>query len=376
MELHGIYTVRKLCVICNEKLDTEVYSFDSETPICYSFFESIQPSYFIPYNVYICNKCNTIQNKYLCDLSLLYSVNHIDNFGLVKHNMHIFFANFIVRNTEISGTIEIGACHDYLSRLIINSSDIKNITVIDPSFSGDKTGLPIIDKYFEEYDISTINANTVIMSSVFEHFYYPVDILKKLQASENIQYIYINHPNLDFALENNIHINLTAEHTFYINNDFMTSLFSRFGFEQTNIKHFDNHTICYEFTRNNTINNSINLLNNINIFNEYINNIRKTVEKLNNIVSNNNSSKFYMWPASMHLVPLFINGFNYNKLTALLDNSPNKIGKYFYGYNLLCKNFKDIVETSDENTYIFLGGADNYRKELEISAFKGKLLYI
>jgi fructose/tagatose bisphosphate aldolase len=376
MELLGIYTVRKSCIMCNELLHKEVLQTDCETPICYSFFETIQPSYFIPYNIYICDTCNTVQNKYLCDLSLLYKVNHIDNFGQVKHNMHTFFANFIVSNKDITGTIEIGACHDYLSRLILSSSEIKNITIIDPSFGGDTRDLNIIDKYFEECDILTINANTIIMSSVFEHFYWPLDILKKLQASENIKYIYINHPNLDFAIENNVHINLTAEHTFYINNQCMTHIFSNFGFEQTNIKYFDSHTICYEFTRNNTTLIPMKLKNDINNFNKYIEDIRSTVDKLNNIVCDNEGSKFYMWPASMHLVPLFINGFNYNKLSALLDNSPNKIGKYFYGYNLICKSFKDIIEISDENTFIFLGGADNYRMELNLSTFKGTIVYI
>lgn len=376
MELLGIYTIRKLCIMCNKKLDTEIYPSDCETSICYSFFESIQSSYFIPYNIYMCSNCNTIQNKYLCDLSLLYSVNHIDNFGQVKNNMHTFFADFIVRNKDITGTIEIGACHDYLSRLILDLSEIKNLTIIDPAFNGDTKDLTIIDKYFEEYDISKINANTLIMSSVFEHFYEPLNILKKIQASDNIQYIYINHPNLDFALENNVHINLTAEHTFYINNEFLTNLFRNFGFEQTHIMYFENHTICYEFKRNNIINSSMTLINNIDVFNTYIKNIRQTVNRLNNIINNNENSMCYMWPASMHLVPLFINGFNYNKLSALLDNSPNKIGKYFYGYNLLCKNFKDIIETSDENTFIFLGGADNYRKELDLSLFKGSILYI
>lgn len=376
MELLGIYSIRKNCIICNTSLDKMCYESDSETSICYSFFEKIEPSYFIPYNICICSNCNTVQNKYLCNLELLYKVNHIDNFGQVKHNMHSFFANFITSNKHINGTIEIGACHDYLSRLILNSSEIKNITIIDPSYNGDRTNLNIIDKYFEEYDISKLSANTIIMSSVFEHFYNPVDVIKKIRDSKNIDYIYINHPNLDFALDNNVHINLTAEHTFYINNNFITDLFSNFGFIQTKLEYFENHTVCYEFKRDIDHNSNQILKNNLTLFNNYMKSIKEIVNRINLIMEKEKKCKFYMWPASMHLVPLFINGCNYSKLTALLDNSPNKIGKYFYGYNLLCQNFKEIIQTADKNTYIFLGGADNYRKELDLSQFKGHIIYI
>lgn len=78
----------------------------------------------------------------------------------------------------------------------------------------------------------------------------------------------------------------------------------------------------------------------------------------------------------MHLVPLFIHGFDYSRLIALLDNSPNKIEKIFYGYNLLCKNFKEVIATADKNTLLFLGGAANYRDELDVSLFKGEVIII
>ena len=58
------------------------------------------------------------------------------------------------------------------------------------------------------------------------------------------------------------------------------------------------------------------------------------------------------------------------------DNSPNKIGKYFYGYNILCQSFDKVIQSSNEDTYILLGGAENYRKELNLTNFKGKLYTI
>lgn len=375
MELLGIYSIRQNCIMCSSVLETLTFQKDLQTPICYSFFDSITPSYFIPYNIYICSNCHTIQNKYLCNLSLLYKINHIDNFGIVKHNMHSFFSQFITANNHITGIIEIGACHDYLSRLIRSNSTIQDITIIDPSFTGDTTDLIIVHKYLEDCNLQLYKGNTIVMSSVFEHFYNPLHILDILQKSLSIDYIYINHPNMDFALENHIHINLTAEHTFYINNSFLEKIFNTFGFILQRMELFENHTICYEFKRSSISFTNI-LDNEISAFYKYISTIQHTVKKLNDMMDNNPTMKYYIWPASMHIVPLFINGLQYNRVTALLDNSPNKIGKYFYGYQLVCKSFKDIIQNGDENTCIILGGAPNYKKELDTSTYKGVLVDI
>jgi hypothetical protein len=214
------------------------------------------------------------------------------------------------------------------------------------------------------------------MSSVFEHFYSPLTILEKIQKAKNIEYIYINHPNMDYALTNDVHINLTAEHTFYINNSFLPKILNNYNFELVKEEYFENHTVCYMFKRNNNLIATDSISNNLDSFYNYSKRLKETVEKLNNIMKNDETKKFYMWPASMHLIPLFINGFNYSKITSLLDNSPNKIGKVFYGYDLICESFTEIMNNEDENKVIFLGGASNYKKELDLTNYRGQIIHI
>lgn len=378
-ELLGIYSERKECIFCSQsKTLVELYTTNLRTPICYSFFDTQKTSYFIPYNVQYCNDCRMAQLKYLGKIDLVYQVNHIDNFGKVKHNMHSHFADFIAKNEKIQNTIEIGACHDYLSRLLLNRRNDLEIYIVDPSFTGLKDGLHIIEDYLENIDLTTITCNTLIMSSVFEHFYEPKKILEILQNTKNIEYIYINHPNLDYALENNVHINLTAEHTFYIQNEMLEKLFNVHGFHLTNKNYFENHTICYEFTRNysETSQNYLTDKSKETILFNYINRIKDKINYIHRIIEENPGLNYYLWPASMHLVPLFINGLNYTKFKGVLDNSPNKIGKFFYGYNLECFNFKEIIEKNDANNCIFLGGAPNYIKELNLESYQGKLYFI
>jgi hypothetical protein len=217
------------------------------------------------------------------------------------------------------------------------------------------------------------------MSSVFEHFYSPIKILEILKNSNNIDFIYINHPNMEYAIQNDIHINLTAEHTFYINNNTMEVLFNKYGFILSKKEYFENHTICYEFIRSNK---DINIPQypklSFSYYNNYMARINTRISEINNII-NNKENIYYLWPASMHTIPLFIHGLNYKGIKGFVDNSPNKIGKYFYGYNLECFSFSNIISnpiTNVKNTCLLLGGAENYRKELILNNFIGSVIII
>ena len=76
---------------------------------------------------------------------------------------------------------------------------------------------------------------------------------------------------------------------------------------------------------------------------------------------------FYIWPTSVHSTPLFTFGLDYNKLSGVLDNSPNKIGKYIYGYNLLCSSLNELLRSDEKNVCVFISGAGNYIKELDLT---------
>jgi fructose/tagatose bisphosphate aldolase len=377
-ELHKIYEVRKNCIFCNTSIDT-LLSEDKETPICYSLFDSIQNNIFIPYNIQYCKDCDILQTKYTGALDKIYSTNHIDTYGTVKHNMHSFFANFICSNSKITNTIEIGACHDYLSKLLLKLNNKLEVTIIDPSFIGDSTNINVISDYIENVSITSINANTIILSSVFEHFYSPIKILEILNISNNIDFIYINHPNMEYAIQNDVHINLTVEHTFYMNNNTMEVLFNKYGFILGKKEYFENHTICYEFIRST---NDINIPEYPNLslsyYNNYMSRITKRISEINKILANKDNI-YYLWPASMHTIPLFINGLDYKGIKGFVDNSPNKIDKYFYGYDLECFSFNDIISnpiTNVKHTSLLLGGAENYRKELLLDKFIGSVIII
>ena len=367
MELNSFYSKRIECIFCSSKDLIEVYEKDLQTPLCYSMISEEVPYVFIPYNLQHCKNCFSFQTKYLGNINEVYKINHIDNFGSVKHSMHNAFSDFIVSNSSIKNIIEVGSSHDYLSRLIKEKIDT-NYTIIDPSFTGDSNGLEIVSNYLETTDTSLIDANTILMSNVFEHFYNPLKILDILKQNKNLKYVYINHPDFDYAIENNIYVSLTIEHTFYFENDFIINLFNNYGFKLMKKENFENHTVMFGFERieEYEMKELKNSLQGQNVF-DYLNRLKEKVNTINSIISTNINKDYYFWPSSMHLVPLFINGVSTSNIKGLLDNSPNKIGKLFYGYNLTCYNFKTVIDSSDTNTSIFLGGSPNYRKELMLN---------
>jgi hypothetical protein len=134
----------------------------------------------------------------------------------------------------------------------------------------------------------------------------------------------------------------------------------------TKKRSFETHTTCFEFTRKADIcpPKQLQNQNSLQDIKKYILRLDQKIKNMNAFMNENPDYEFYVWPASMHLTPIFTHGFQTNNIKGLLDNSPNKIGKYFYGYNLPCFSFTEVVKNANEKTCIFLGGSPLYRQEL------------
>ena len=375
-QLNNIYTVRKECIFCkNNDLELLFEEAKYKSSLSLGLYNEKTNGYFMPYNVQVCKTCNTFQNKYIGNLSIIYDNNHVDNFGTTKTKKHQLFSNFILENKNITGFIEVGSCNGVLANNILeNISTPYNI--IEPSYTGDKNGINIIEDYLENVDLTTIHSNTIIMSDVFEHFYNPLDILNKIQDSQNIKYIYFSHPDFDYSIKNNFLTNLNCEHTFLIQHDFLFLLFERYGFKLNKRYDYENYSLFLEFERIELVNTNSQLINKT-LYNDsksFFNNIITIVDNINNFMNENISKKIYIWPSSVHSITLFTYGLKYEKLAGILDNSPNKIGKYLYGYNLLCTSFNDIINSNDSDYCIIIGGAGNYIRELKLNEVSVKYL--
>lgn len=379
-ELYQLYTTRESCIFCEGPNMVELLDGRNVSSMSLSLCANPTPQYLMPYNVLQCLDCNTFQNKYLAKLSIVYGNNHVDVYGSVKSNKHIQFADFITENTNASGFVEVGGCTGALADLILEKRAATKYTIVEPSFQGASDKIQIVSDYFENVDIGKIQANSIIMSDVFEHFYNPLDILRKLRSHANIQYLYLNHPDFDYAVKNGIDMFLNFEHTFLIEHVFLFRQFERFGFSLTRCRNYENNSLFLEFKRQSgdpslclKLQNSVKMTE---FTKAHIRKLQKSVENMNYLMADETKS-FYIWPASIHSIQFFTYGLHYKRLTGVVDNSPNKIGKYLHTYGLKCESFNNLLRTCENaNTVIFITNTGPYAKEIDFSNTKATIIYV
>lgn len=361
------YNFRKECCMCNSNNLESLLNNDLKSQLSLNLHDYKNKNPLIPYNILLCNDCNTTQNKYLGNIQCVYETNHIDSYGITKNKKHNLFKNFIVENDKIKSICEIGSPDGELGNNIISEKNIE-YTIIEYDYKGKLNNkLKIIKSFFEDVNEKEINTDCLIMSDLFEHFYNPILALEKIKKC-NFEYIILNHPEFDHAIENKHCIMLNIEHTFLIEHQYLFKLFNNYGYKLNRRYNYMNFSIFLEFKKTDylekltlfNINTKKNTIN-------FINQIKTIAENINEYINNNKEQDFYIWPCSVHSCTLFLFGLEYKKFKGILDNSPNKIGKYIDGYNLYCSSFNEVIKNTNNNVTIIISGANAYISELNLN---------
>jgi len=374
------FNIRTNCIICNNVLNDTFFTKDLSIPIsCYCNESKDSDNIFIPYNVLTCSNCKTTQTKYLGNLDIIYKFNHADSTGSIMKNLHKYACNILGKYIDnITNITEIGSAKGILSSLVLQEyKKISKYYIIEPQFIGDIIEKQIIiNNFFENVNLEEYSdSNTIIISHVMEHFYNPIDILKKIKENTNIEYFLLIWPDLEHYKDNNIYHVLNTEHTFYIDNNFIKLLFNNFSFEMLEQIKYENHSVIYLFKRNNNLKYQ-KLINENYSINSYFNNLLSRKQDIIDFIKYNkkNNKQICIWPASVHTQFLLMIT-EIKDIEFVLDNSPNKIGKYLYGYNLECKSFENNYNNM-MNAIILNGGCFNKEVIDKINLNKEQILII
>jgi len=354
---------RKSCIWCKSSSLSCLFSEDKTTPVAsYNLSEKEEYST-VNFNIQRCNECNTYQVKYLANPDLLYKKSHALCYSNSLHLQNKAFRDFIFQNTRLKDVVEVGAGNGFLADLLLEKNRLASYTIIDPTYFGNTASRSIIDSFFETVDSNLINQDTLVMSHVYEHFYTPHDVMNKIKDLKTIRNVYINFPNLESFLEI-LHMNvLNLEHSFFVENDFITAVFSNYGFKLVNYYKYDSHAVFFHFERNDMVV-PLSLIHNncdILVYN-FFNRIETSIKLMNERLSTKGDIPVYIWPSSHQTQYLFINGLDYTKIDGLLDNHPSKFNSYLYGYDIVCSSFKELMETTGPALIILNGGC--YNKEI------------
>ena len=356
------HTIRTNCLICDNKLDEDCLKEDKEIPLACYGTDSPNDAIKIPYNVHTCNKCYTSQTKYLGDLDIIYKHNHADSTGELMKTLHKNVLSMLTKYKDnIKSIVEVGASTGLLSDLILANIDtLEKYYIIDPNFFGlEHPKKTVIMDFLENVDYTQYSdANTLIISHVFEHFYKPMEILKKIKENKNLDYFCLVWPDLQYYKNNNNYHLLNTEHTYYVDNNFIIKLMHNNQFEIIERKYYRDHSVIYMFKRNNTLSTQV-LVNEDWKIDSFINKVISNGDRIRSFLETHKEKTKTIWPCSVHTQYLLM----YNpdivpKLNYILDNSPTKINKYLYGYDLKCLSFTDMLSNPD-TCFILNGGVFN-----------------
>ncbi len=351
------YEIRTKCIFCDLTINDTYFKNDLNIFISSNICNDINNiKTTIPYNILICNNCGCYQNKYLGNINLVYNDNHnntvISNIWIEHYKK---FFDFIIDSNKICNDyniLEIGAGNNYVVELFLNNN-YNNYTILEPVITNKINNVKYISGWLEDYANENNNNNDlVILSHVFEHLYVPKDLFKVKS-----KYIALSIPNIPKYLDNFILNFLNIEHTYYFEEEHIISLFNNFQYKLISKKYFDEHSIFLLFEFDSYINQKLykndNIENIYNKFNLYFNKIDNIIKKINYYIDNSNK-KFAIFPANMYIQYLISLGLDTNKISYFYDNNINKLDKYLYGTNIICKNL-DFFIKNNEFEIILLG---------------------
>jgi len=356
---------RVKCIVCGNTDLPVLFEKDKAFPIGNFPVEKGYPCQFIPYNVQICQKCQTAQLKYEGNLDLIYGNNHARAYGSLRNEMDRLFVDFITESGE-THFIEIGAGSGSLANELIIRTRGKYI-VVDPSYWGETDHRVVVPKYVEEVDLSSFKIPNVIMSHVFEHFYEPSRILEILAASD-IQNVYLNFPNLEYCIKEGVNYVLTPEHSFYISTTNLAYLFLKHGYIMKKIQYYNDYAVFFHFSKSSKIKADDNSIDESGFFGEtkkdvrnFYNILNERIWKCKRVISAERKGMIplYIFPCSIHPLFLFAFGLDCKIFNNVLDNNPHKIGKFLYGTNLECLSFNETIRTPERKIILLVGGQFN-----------------
>lgn len=364
---------RTHCIVCNTPLITQFFDTSTDVYVAhYAVEEKGNDTESVPYTICVCETCNTPQLKYLGNPSEIYKLNHADSTGTLMRTLHQN-TNTVLNSIKenVNGIIEIGSAYGVLADIILKDFDTQ-YTIIEPCYKGSIDNKTIIPSFFESVDPLVITANTLIISHVFEHFYTPSEILKKITELPNLEYFILVFPDLEYYINNNILHVLNTEHTFYVDNKFLKKWVESYGFTCISESTFQNHSIIFVFKRSGTVCTQFSEKNKNYDLGKYFADINRTIQTFNTTIEENLKSEVYLWPASIHTLTLLNSGLlDINKITALADNSSIKINKYMYGYNLPIVSFEELILQDKPNRVLLLhGGVFNTEIKRKLEGLK------
>lgn len=305
-----------------------------------------------------------VQLVEMLDPDLIYKNYHSPGtVGKTWQEHHRMFAEFI-QQSKFSNVLEIGGAS---GSLVGNFADLDKEftwTIVEPSTSAkfNDARVQLINGYFEEFSFES-KYDTVVHSHCFEHAYDPIKFLQKIyDLLDYGDYHYISIPNMKHWLDNGFTNTLSFEHTFYVDENVLTTLLYKSGFQVVD-KIVSEHSVFIRAAKitSKTINPNIDFSYVKNVFDNYIKSLAEDVKNINEQIM---EKPFYLFGGHIFAQSLINMGLQSSQIVCILDNDPQKQGKRLYGTDCMVQSPKCLENV--ENPIVVLRGGP-YTKEIKNS---------
>lgn len=295
---------------------------------------------FIDLNFQISKSTGMVQINPLIDLSIVYLKSHNPGtIGQIWKKHHEALADFLLKFDK-KKVLEIGGYSGILANNCLSKNNEIEWTIIDPHAKHVNDNVKIINSFFDDQYLDETKYDLVVHSHLIEHVIDVNSFLKNCHSRLNKNgYMIFSLPNFELFLNKRITNSLHFEHTFHIDEYFLSKLFESHGFkivEKTYYADGYNVFYCVEKTDpKNTAYDSSKYLEYKNLYLDYFKDIKSFIDDFNNSSDYDGVFMFGGHVTSQFLISL---GLDQNKIKYLLDNDPNKQEKRLYGTNLQIKS--------------------------------------
>ena len=343
--IHPLYTIRQFPI----SMSCVTHSEDED------IFEDMHWGY---------SDAGHVQLLEMLDPNLIYKNYHNPGtVGKIWREHHRTFAEFI-KQSKFHNVLEIGGASGSLVENFICDDTEFNWTIVEPSNSNkfNDNRVHLIKGYFEEFSFES-KYDTVVHSHCFEHAYDPIKFLQKIyDLLEYGDYHYISIPNMKHWLDNGFTNTLSFEHTFYVDENVLTTLLYKSGFRIID-KIVSEHSIFVRAVKitSKTINPNIDFTYVKKVFDNYITSLEADVKNINEQIIDR---PFYLFGGHIFAQSLINMGLKSSQIVCILDNDPQKQGKRLYGTNCIVQSPKCLKDV--KNPLVVLRGG-SYSKEIKDS---------
>ena len=308
-----------------------------------------------------------IQLMNLIPLDILYREQHMDATGTTWERYNNALAKYINDHNESRSVLEIGGGSGLLAKKIKNLDNSINYTIVEPNPIVDDPEIKIINSFFDEKIVNINNqTNSVVLSQVLEHAYYPLEFLEKIYNYLPFGGKFIfGYPNLEYFFKNKFTNALNFEHTLLMTDYYLDHLLKKSSFKIIDKTSFENHSIFYTVEKTADVTNTISLENRFNyykiMFDDFVDFHKTLIKNLNEKIENHRGP-IYLFGAHIFSQYLIAFGLKYDNIENILDNSKLKQGKRLYGTSLQVKSPKVLKKVEDPLVILKAGP---YNKEIK-----------